>query len=404
MYSYYLALFPVAIILFPKLTALAIVLFVPILIIGIKHKKLFFKFNWLNLSFVVFYMLYLFYCMFTRHSDIASKYLEYKLSFILFPLIFSFKTKEIPIFKWIIISFISSSFVLAFLGFINSYECYSISKELLCWLTVSFSYLHHPSYASVYFTVAIFLIWYAKQKKIFPLAHLWAILLTFFFTVSIFLCLSLAGMSFLIGGTIIFLLMKIYQWKGKKYLIISTVLLPTLILSAVFLEPHVKGEFQSAIEEAQRYVKDPVKFIKTPSISGSDDRLIMWTVTGLAIQKYPMGVGTGNIDEILIYQLEQIEQHDLALKMYNPHNQYLQTWLEIGFLGLFILLFICFYVLKAGVQSRNYLMILLATNLLFNMLFESMLQRQSGIVFYTFALCLMVAYNQYFIQKQSINK
>lgn len=399
-YSFYLALLPIIILLLPKLTALVVLLFIPILIIGLKNKQLIFQFNWLNFSFVLLYLIYLFYCLFTRHSDIASKYLEYKLSFVIFPFIFSFRTKEKPNFKWILASFVTSSLLLSILSFVHSYSCFQISKEIGCWITASFSYLHHPSYASVYFTVAIFSVWYMWKNRMFCFPLTLAIVLTLIFTGSIFLCLSLAGMLFLMGSTTIFLLIKICQKWGMKYFLATVIVLPIGLFSVITLEPHVKGEFQQALDEAVLYAQSPNEFIQNQTNSGSDERLIMWTISVQAIKKYPMGVGTGNVDEVLTNRLQKIGQNDLALKLYNPHNQYLQTWLEVGIFGLITLLFIGFYALKIGLRFRNYLLLLVATNMLFNMLFESMLQRQSGIVFYTFSLCLMMAYHGFFVQKR----
>mgnify|MGYP000844552643 FL=1 len=127
-------------------------------------------------------------------------------------------------------------------------------------------------------------------------------------------------------------------------------------------------------------------------MSGSETRLVLWTVSGQIIKDYPLGVGTGNVDDILVSRLSKLNQKELAKQRLNPHNQYFQTAIEIGFIGLIVLLSILFYGLKVGYKHRTWLLIILVANLGFNMLFESMLQRQSGIVFYTFWICLLVAY------------
>ena len=107
------------------------------------------------------------------------------------------------------------------------------------------------------------------------------------------------------------------------------------------------------------------------------------------LSKYPFGIGTGNVDEVLTYHLTEMDQRELAKQELNPHNQYLQTGIEIGWFGIFILLMITVYGTLKAIQNRNWLLVLILCNLSFNMLFEFMLQRQSGIVFYTFVILIL---------------
>jgi O-antigen ligase len=79
----------------------------------------------------------------------------------------------------------------------------------------------------------------------------------------------------------------------------------------------------------------------------------------------------------------------MADKNYDPHNQYFSTTLELGMQGLLILLIALLIPLIVGLKRRSALLVLLSVNLLFNSAFESMLQRQSGIVFYMFWYCLL---------------
>jgi hypothetical protein len=46
-------------------------------------------------------------------------------------------------------------------------------------------------------------------------------------------------------------------------------------------------------------------------------------------------------------------------------------------------------------KHLNWLLLLLIANLMFNMLFESMLQRQSGIMFYTMGICLLAVFSSF---------
>ena len=78
---------------------------------------------------------------------------------------------------------------------------------------------------------------------------------------------------------------------------------------------------------------------------------------------------------------------------YNPHNQFLQTALEIGIVGLLLLLTLFGSTLRFAWKHRNYALLIMTACLVFNALFESMFQRQSGIVFFSFWICLLIVYS-----------
>ena len=85
---------------------------------------------------------------------------------------------------------------------------------------------------------------------------------------------------------------------------------------------------------------------------------------------------------------------ELADKELNPHNQFLQTGVEIGIIGLLLLVALIFVGTSIARTNRSGLLLLVISALAFNSLFESMLQRQSGIVFFTFWICLLMIRNK----------
>lgn len=106
-------------------------------------------------------------------------------------------------------------------------------------------------------------------------------------------------------------------------------------------------------------------------------------------------MGTGSVDFYTTKELVKYNMIDMASSKYNPHNQFLQIWLEIGFIGLTIFIALFYFFYNKGKKTRNWLLTILICNILFNCFFESMFQRQSGIVFYTFWLCLLYVHSQW---------
>lgn len=396
-YNGYIALLLFIFLIVPKLTALVIILFVPIAIIGVKKQFFQFKINRIAILFFSAYGFYLFYCLFTRHADIAAKYLEYKLSFLLIPLLFSFVPKEKMNVKLPIIGFLLGSVALFINGLIHSFTCYtSTGSFFTCFTSSQFSPIHHPSYATVFYTVALFLVWYAYTKRFFWMNLWFAMLLSIVYLLGIVFCFSLAGLLFFsIVITIAFIVMVNKKW-GKTVTLFMGIIVIASILVLFQTVSVLKNEFNGAKRYFVEYVENPKAFVqhKKYPMSGSEVRLVMWTASFQAFSNFPLGVGTGNVDEVLTTQLSQMNQRELAKQLYNPHNQYLQTGLEIGILGLIAVLAPFLAALSYIKQSNNWLLLLIVSALLFNMFFESMLQRQSGIVFFTLAICYLVLFTE----------
>jgi hypothetical protein len=68
--------------------------------------------------------------------------------------------------------------------------------------------------------------------------------------------------------------------------------------------------------------------------------------------------------------------------------------MEIGVIGLALLLLLIVSAVRFAVRMKNPVLLVLVTVFAFNSLFESMLQRQSGIVFLSFWICLLIVWSR----------
>jgi len=163
------------------------------------------------------------------------------------------------------------------------------------------------------------------------------------------------------------------------------------LFGVVKYTPGVNTQFQYSIDYLVEYWENPQEFFRSKQtyVGGSETRLIMWAASAQVFAEHPLGVGTGNVDDYLTDKLNEIGQPHMAKKKLNPHNQFLQTGVEVGIVGLTLLLLIVFYGIYYSIKTKNWLLLFLIISLAFNCLFESMLQRQSGIVFYTFWICFL---------------
>jgi O-antigen ligase len=394
-YEIYLGVFALFVLVAPKIIALFFVGFIPLIIVGMAKKELRFKLTLLPALFMLLYLGYLIYSLATRHPDLAGRYIENKLSFILLPLLLSFRLKGGISFRPLAIGFLFGTAFLLIESFYGSIATYSVKHDYHSFLSSEFSKRHHPSYMAVYYITAIAFIWYGYRKHWKGFTNVWLVLgVTLLLAVAYGLCLSLAGILYGFGALGVVFLVFIYRKFGKWATIGATIATPALIYLAITGIPQFQGEWTNAKQYADEYAKDPKAFVRNKHypMSGTEVRLVMWSVSSQVTMDYPMGVGTGNVDEVLTTYLNRLDQQELAKMEYNPHNQYLQTAIELGWVGLILLLAILFTGCRIALKNRNTVLLLVVTNLAFNMLFESMLQRQSGIVFYTFIICLLAIY------------
>lgn len=377
----------------PKLIAILLAVFAVLIGIGYVKKQLTFAFHRPNGWLALLYVAYLIGILFTNHPDIAAGYAENKLSFLVFPLLFSFKPNFQLRTHELLIGLVIGTSVASLLGIWNGIQLYQAGNSFLASFTTSFiSPIHHPSYfAMLLLIAAVGSIWaFRDMAKWFNSA--WLIPYCIFAFIMFTLCMSLAGIVFLFILLTYFILRWIYLRFGKLRFYIVLVLSPLVFFATLSNLPGINTDFQNTKRAVVTYVKDPVQFIqsKNGTISGNEARLVMWTVSVQEIAKHPFGVGTGNVDECLTKSLENYGLNALAEKQYNPHNQFFQTTLEIGILGLLLLLFFLFSALKVAWKTKNKLLLLVIVTLIFNSLFESMLQRQTGIVFYSFWICFLI--------------
>lgn len=88
---------------------------------------------------------------------------------------------------------------------------------------------------------------------------------------------------------------------------------------------------------------------------------------------------------------EKANQHHLYLGYgeFNFHNQYIQTFAELGFFGFLILVGMLFYNLKNGLQQKDFLHIAFAITMIILFLSESFFCRQRGIIFFITIYCML---------------
>jgi O-antigen ligase len=390
-----LGFFAFGFVLFPKLAPLFFILLITVVLSGIIKKEVSFQLNVISSLFLLFYFCYLIGIIFTSDINAGVFELEKKLSFVIFPLLLSLKFKKIWSINIAYIGFILATFLVTLYGIIMALSAWLVAGGGN-WVYFSsyISPIHHPSYLAAYLTISTAFAFIGWREKLPFFSLYWIIPFTIFVIVIHGFLHSLSGTLFLLIAIFTFLLIWLRNKFRRPIFYSIIILMPLIGFIVINSIPSVQNDWKDASSNVIEYSKNPKGFVENsePYLSSSSVRIILWTAAFQIFYKHPFGVGTGNIDEFMEKELIILKQKELTEQNFNPHNQFLQTAVEIGFFGLLVFFAILFSSIYFGLKYKNYLLIIISSNLLFNSLFESMLQRQSGIIFYCFWLCLLSLY------------
>lgn len=134
-----------------------------------------------------------------------------------------------------------------------------------------------------------------------------------------------------------------------------------------------------------------------------------WELSTQDWSTFLWGIGPGDAQEMLNQKIIDRNMYigetgttDNGYLGYNFHNQYMQTLVEVGAIGLLLLLSTIFYLIRLGIQQQNRLLVLVNCIFIIGFLTESFLSRQVGVV--SFLGCnsfFILAENE--VEQQSFN-
>jgi O-antigen ligase len=252
--------------------------------------------------------------------------------------------------------------------------------------------VHHPSYFSVFLIFSIIglllgkVAWFAAKPRwiswlligIFTAMHL------HLGTLAGILAIALVLMTYTTWQ-----FSKRFGWFSSVWIGLATL---TIGLVLALQSQEIKADAQNAFNFTKSYLDNPTAFVKgrKEPLQGNEVRLILWTASYQIGKQHPFGLGLGGLEPALAQKLIRWGYPQQAEKEFNPHNQLLQIWNEIGWLGLGIFGFLLSILTLHFYQNRNLAALLLTFVFLIFCLFESILQRESGIVFF---LCWLTAFS-----------
>jgi O-antigen ligase len=132
---------------------------------------------------------------------------------------------------------------------------------------------------------------------------------------------------------------------------------------------------------------------KINKVLNEDIRVTIWKSAWEVIKKNPVtGVGTGNASTELKNEFIKKGYTEGLYDSLNAHNQFLEIQLENGIIGLVVFLVLLGYGLHIAISGNNYFLLAYIIMTVIFFIFESMLNRLAGVMFFPFFMFLLINY------------
>lgn len=356
---------------------------------------------------IFFWLLHLLSVFYSSNWQYGLLDVEQKLSLLFFPLFFvTFKVSDritvLKIFNIFLIGCLVSSLICITNAFNNSISFDTsgivfnpIPKEVWWenyFIYYRFSFLTHPSYLSMFFTFSIAILFLLiknnQHKEKFSLLYIFAIL---YFTFMIYLLSSRVGL-FASSVIVVFGFMWIFYRRVSlllKILIVSFI--PIFLIVLIGMNKRI-----NQIDKTNMNIYESRTSLKYYINKVFDERMEIWIcIPPLVVEKPIFGYGVGDAKSALQNEFEKRGLIDILKLKYNAHNQFLETFIGLGFIGFFSLLLLFVYPIFMLVRRENNFIELMFLGILcINFLFESMFERVAGVIFFAFFYSLFFCFKE----------
>ena len=366
-----------------------------------KFQKL--KQNKFALLLIIFYVFYAISFFWSDNIPVSLTDLLLKIPILLFPLILaSSRSINKDQINKILLVFCLSSLFINFYAFGNGYLNYLKNGNINSFYYYKITYNMHSAYQAMFTCFSISLLIYLRIRERFIPSWL-----MYFGVITqlLFVLLLSSRMQILIIILLIpsYFIMRYYQ-KRKLYLGVSYII---LIFSFGYLFISIPSALNYRYKETIRYINpnhNPRKFIWEEGLKVIKDNWFFGVGNGDAkdklIEKYSAQILEPPISD---KQLEiKNNAYILFVKRgYNYHNQYLQTFSEIGLFGILLLLMLFGVPFIQFLLKKEYFKVVFLFIIGASFLTESMLERQAGVAFVSFFYTLLIILR--FTDQNSLN-
>jgi O-antigen ligase len=339
------------------------------------------------LQFSSIYLVLIASLVYTSNLSGIDKLLSTRLSLMVVPISFGFfySTEKEICFTFLskytklllLITTFYSSWILIFLYQLGVFSEKMSMYDAIAYITNEMWLINqHPIYASIFISISILLsiyLWLLSKNKTFIFITLPFVLINLFTLV----LLERKGVLLSFVVSCLILILKFLENNTSKKITIG-VIVSGIIFASFFLIPSNRFKELYKLDNYTGVLKD----------NSTSLRFGIYNCSVSKIFESPLlGFGLGDVQTELDKCYEG-KSKLLLERSYNSHNQYLSYFLSSGLLGFFLL---CFFLIKTilnAKKSKDYFLISITVFFTLCMLFENILERQSGVILFSFYICL----------------
>ena len=346
------------------------------------YSQLKIKKNWIKLSIVSLWVLPFIQLLLLNRIDEYLNNLITKITLFLIPILIligyqSNKINLSGILKFFVYGTVSS----CLFCLINAVISYYFLKNDNAFTYTSLSLFHHPTYFTIYlnFVVGIIYLNNLKPIKNFKLPTNLSLIIISFLSFFILFASSRIGWISNILIHLFFTSCMLYNKKFSRKAIIYFLVLMIPFTTLIYTNKTIQYRFNEII--TYTFQKVDQKKVQ----SSTSDRKKIWSISFKLIKKkWITGYGTGQSKKVVQEQFKKDDYDFLFKKNYNSHSQYLQVFLDQGIFGFLLLVFFTFGMLYASLKQKDFVYALFLVIMILNFMTESILERQSGVIFFAF--------------------
>lgn len=238
----------------------------------------------------------------------------------------------------------------------------------------------HASYLALIFIFACALLFTDKSSTKLIKIGKWGFLgLT---TVSIFYLRSLGAFVCIAAIFTALPIWKTLKTRNWKWLL-TLPLYALIFFVGLKSSARISNDVTASLDRVGVWAKSPSNFIETNvnNIESNTVRLVVWTISTKMIVQNPFGVGLGDENDLLMREYYKHDYSGYAERRLNPHQQFLQTGISIGWLGMITLLTLFIWLIISAFKTESLALFIGAICISVSCMFESMLERQVGVIF-----------------------
>lgn len=338
-----------------------------------------------------FFLIFFFSALFAQNKGYAFALVSTKLGLLIFPILFALILPKKITPKIICITalfFIAGSmwgliecFAIGIYNYVHEIAYPVIDENsvgTMHFLGARFSYNMHPSYFTLYLDLCLLFLFLNEDVQHW-LGKKIVFIISGIFTLGIFLLASKAGIlcTLLIYAYLAYnLVVRERKWKQASLLVLAFCSIFIVVLLAAPALGKRFTEMSNSLAEGK---------LNSDSEKSSGLRMLVWHASLELIEENPvLGVGIEHTHDAQVRKYVQLGYEGAEKYELNSHNQFLQTAVMAGFVGLFVLLIWLGSVIRHFFFTKNNVAILFILLVAFNLQVEAMLEAQTGVLFIAF--------------------